>query len=63
MLVGSDYWRGLLDWVQAAPLSEGKISPEDVDLYTVTDEPGEVLTRDAVGRASPGAKSGIGIAS
>jgi uncharacterized protein (TIGR00730 family) len=44
MMVGSDYWRGLLDWVKAAPLTEGKISPEDVDLYTVTDEPGDVLS-------------------
>jgi uncharacterized protein (TIGR00730 family) len=44
ILVGSDYWRGLLDWVKAAPLTEGKISPEDVDLCTVTDEPGDVLT-------------------
>jgi uncharacterized protein (TIGR00730 family) len=44
ILVGSDYWRGLLDWVKAGPLTEGKISPEDVDLCTVTDEPGDVLT-------------------
>ncbi len=43
VLVGSGYWQELLEWVQAGPLAEGKISPEDVDLYTLTDEPGDVL--------------------
>ena len=42
MLVGRDYWRGLLDWIGDRMLAEGKISPEDMELCTLTDEPAEV---------------------
>ncbi len=42
VLVGSSYWRGLLDWVGERMLDEGNISPGDLDLLTVTDEPAEV---------------------
>ena len=37
-LIGTDYWRGLLDWIAAHPLAEKKISPEDLDLLHVTDD-------------------------
>ena len=43
ILVGCDYWRGLVDWIRERMLPEGKISPEDMDLLTVTDDPAEVL--------------------
>jgi uncharacterized protein (TIGR00730 family) len=42
VLVGSDYWRGLVDWVGERMLAEGNISPGDLDLWTLTDEPAEV---------------------
>jgi uncharacterized protein (TIGR00730 family) len=42
VLVGRDYWQGLLDWIAARPLREEKISPEDVERYTLTDDPEEV---------------------
>jgi uncharacterized protein (TIGR00730 family) len=42
VLVGSDYWAGLLDWIRERMLGEGKISPEDLDLFTLTDDPLEV---------------------
>ena len=42
VLVGSDYWSGLVDWFRERMLAEGKISPDDLDLFTVTDEPLEV---------------------
>ena len=42
VLVGTDYWRGLFEWVCERVLAEGKISPEDVDLYLLTDDPAEV---------------------
>ncbi len=41
VLVGSEYWKGLLDWIRSTLLLEGKISPEDVDLLVVTDSPEE----------------------
>lgn len=57
ILVGSDYWRGLLDWLKAAMAREEKISPEDVDLVRLTDDPDEVvsLIRHAEERPGPGA--------
>ena len=39
VLVGTDYWRGLVDWVRDRMLAEGNISPEDLDLFYVTDDP------------------------
>jgi uncharacterized protein (TIGR00730 family) len=42
VLVGSDYWQGLMDWICERVLAEGKISPGDVELYTLTDDPLEV---------------------
>jgi uncharacterized protein (TIGR00730 family) len=43
ILFGSAYWRGLTDWIRTTLLAEGKISPDDVDLVTVTDSPEEVV--------------------
>jgi uncharacterized protein (TIGR00730 family) len=43
LLVGSDYWRGLLDWLRDPVLREGKIAGEDVERLQVVDEPSEVL--------------------
>ena len=43
VLVGSGYWSGLLDWMRERMLGEGKVSPGDLDLLSVTDEPDEVL--------------------
>jgi uncharacterized protein (TIGR00730 family) len=42
-LIGADYWHGLLEWIAARPLAEGKISPEDVSLLPVTDEVEETV--------------------
>jgi uncharacterized protein (TIGR00730 family) len=42
ILMGREYWRGLLDWIVERPLGEDKISAEDVELYTLTDDPDEV---------------------
>jgi len=43
ILVGSDYWSGLKDWIKSR-LSEKKlISPEDSDILQVVDDPEEVV--------------------
>ncbi len=40
ILMGSDYWAGLLDWMRKTMLEEyHHISPEDMDVFTVVDEP------------------------
>jgi uncharacterized protein (TIGR00730 family) len=43
VLFDSDYWRGLLDWIQERLLAEGMISPNDEDLLVVTDDPMEAV--------------------
>ena len=45
ILVGSSYWRGLVDWVGERMLDEGNISPGDVELMMLTDDPAEVRDR------------------
>ena len=45
VLVGTDYWCDLFQWLRRRVLGEGKISPHDMDLVTVTDDPAEVRER------------------
>jgi uncharacterized protein (TIGR00730 family) len=41
VLYGTEYWSGLLDWIRKVVLGRGAISPEDMDLMTLTDDPEE----------------------
>jgi uncharacterized protein (TIGR00730 family) len=43
VLFGSDYWGGLVEWLRDPVAQEGKISPEDVEMLEVTDDPARVL--------------------
>jgi uncharacterized protein (TIGR00730 family) len=43
VLVGSSYWTGLLAWLREKVLAVGNISPGDLDLLTVADDPAEVV--------------------
>ncbi|HNT57642.1 MAG TPA: TIGR00730 family Rossman fold protein [Syntrophales bacterium] len=43
VLMGSDYWGGLLTWMRKTMLKEKKISPEDMDLVQVIDDPKKAL--------------------
>jgi len=43
ILVGSKYWKGLLDWIKEVVLKEGKISPPDLEILQLTDEPEEII--------------------
>lgn len=43
VLVGSDFWTGLVDWIRDKLLGYGNISPEDMSLFTVLDDPEEVV--------------------
>jgi uncharacterized protein (TIGR00730 family) len=43
VLFDSDYWRGLLDWIQERLLAEGMISANDEDLLVVTDDSAEAV--------------------
>ena len=43
ILIGSDFWSGLVDWLRDTMLGNGNISEQDLDLLTVIDDPKEVL--------------------
>jgi uncharacterized protein (TIGR00730 family) len=43
VLFGSDYWAGLLEWLRQTMKASGKISPGDVGMMFVTDDPTEVV--------------------
>jgi hypothetical protein len=47
ILVGRNYWRGLLEWLREQALVDGFISPGDLDFFTLTDSPAEVVKRIA----------------
>jgi uncharacterized protein (TIGR00730 family) len=42
-LVGRSYWGGLIDWMRSVVLAAGHISPGDLHLFEITDEPEEVV--------------------
>ena len=44
-LMGSDYWGGLVDWLKDKMVAEKKISPSDLDYFTVIDDPEDVVKR------------------
>jgi uncharacterized protein (TIGR00730 family) len=41
VLFGTHYWAGLVRWIRSRVLAERKISPGDMDLMVVTDDPAE----------------------
>lgn len=43
VLVGKHYWEGLIEWLKNTMLAEKKISPPDMNLFSVTDDPATVV--------------------
>ncbi|MGY2082711.1 LOG family protein [Blastococcus sp. SYSU DS0539] len=43
ILLGTEYWSGLLSWIRETMVAEGTISPGDLDLVTVTDDVAEAV--------------------
>ena len=43
VLFGSAYWKGLVDWLRETMAAEHKIAPQDLDLFTITDDPDQVV--------------------
>lgn len=44
VLFGTNYWRGLHEWVTGTLLDNGAISPEDLQLFSLTDSVDEVVS-------------------
>ena len=43
ILVGSQFWAGLVDWLRNTLVAEGMASPEDMDLIQIIDEPQQIV--------------------
>jgi predicted Rossmann-fold nucleotide-binding protein len=43
VLFDSDYWDEMLDWLHKEMLDDGLISPEDVELLHLTDDPHDAV--------------------
>ncbi len=43
ILVHEPFWRGLLDWIKHTLVTEGMISPEDLDLIKIINDPKDVV--------------------
>jgi uncharacterized protein (TIGR00730 family) len=41
ILMGTEYWTGMIDWIRASLLEEAAITAADVDLLRLTDDPAE----------------------
>jgi uncharacterized protein (TIGR00730 family) len=55
ILYGRRYWDGLLKWIKATVLKNGYISPQDLDLCTLTDNTDEAIgvIQDYLRRVGP----------
>jgi uncharacterized protein (TIGR00730 family) len=54
VLVGSDYWGGLLAWMRERVAGEAKIALGDLDLLRVTDDPERVVAMVCAGAREQG---------
>ena len=43
VLVGRDYWKGILKWLNLICLKEGAIDKKDLDIFKVIDTPEEII--------------------
>jgi len=43
ILMGKEYWGGLLKWLKDRMVAEGKILPEDLELVQIMDDPEQVV--------------------
>lgn len=43
ILIGKEYWKGLISWMKDTMLKERLVSKQDLALYKVTDNPDDVL--------------------
>ena len=65
ILIGTDYWGGMIDWIKGSLLKEAAINEADVDLLRLTDDPKEAVKiikayarthRDAAAEVAPETK-------
>jgi predicted Rossmann-fold nucleotide-binding protein len=42
--LGSEFWNGWVDWLKTTVVNEKMISPSDLDLFQITDNPVEAAS-------------------
>ena len=60
VLVGKEYWGGLLDWIRKSAVGHGAVAPTDLDLIQITDDMEEAcawLTAGSTARSKEDAKA------
>jgi uncharacterized protein (TIGR00730 family) len=57
ILMGRSYWAGMVRWLRNVVVREGKIDAHDLDLFTCTDDPDEVVK--IIQRAWEAEKNGL----
>ncbi|MGA7396796.1 MAG: TIGR00730 family Rossman fold protein [Solirubrobacterales bacterium] len=45
VLVGSEFWLGLLDWMKKNLMDQGRVGPQDFDLFTVADDIDSIVAK------------------
>jgi uncharacterized protein (TIGR00730 family) len=51
VLIGTEYWSGLLDWLRGTVLAAGNISEKDLDMLSLTDDVDEAVAMMVAGVA------------
>ena len=54
VLVQPRFWAGMTDWLRDRLAADGMIAPADLDLFTTTDDPDEVVALVRAGAARQG---------
>jgi len=44
ILIGSEYWKGMLDWLKDKVLKTKRISASDLDIFMIIDRPKDVIS-------------------
>jgi uncharacterized protein (TIGR00730 family) len=60
VLMGAQYWGGLLDWLKGRLLADGMVGAMDLDLISVTDDVGEAVRMVVGADATNDAPAGTG---
>jgi uncharacterized protein (TIGR00730 family) len=50
VLLGVDYWQGMIDWLRDRALKHGTISQSDIDMLNLTDDVDEAVERMVAAR-------------
>ncbi len=43
ILVGTDYWKGLIEWIKDRLIAEKMASEEDLNIFELLDDPEEIV--------------------